>query len=562
MPKEMLPQIVECIPNFSEGRDKNIIDNITKTIDETEGATLLDVDPGEATNRTVVTFAGNPDSVVDAAFNAIKKASELIDMSKHKGAHPRMGACDVCPFAPVAGVTMDDCIELANRLGKRVGTQLGIPVYLYEYAAKKEDRKNLADVRKGEYEGLKEKLKDPDWEPDYGPAEFNTKSGATIIGAREFLIAYNVNLNTRDRKLATEIALNIREAGRAKRDKDGNIIRDKDGKTIKVPGRLKCTKGVGWYIDEYKMAQVSINLTNYKVTPPHIAFEECKKEAEKLGLRVTGSELVGLIPKEAMLMAGRYYLEKQGKSPGVPEPELIRVAIQSMGMSELAKFNPDEKIIEYRCLAKRGPLSEKRIWEFVDELSSDSPAPGGGSVAALIGSLASGLVSMVANLTVGKKGYEDYFDKMKEVAIKVQNLKDELVSLIDKDTEAFNRLMDTFRMPKKTDEQIKAREDAIQEATKGAISVPLEVMSRSRDVLDLAKEAAESGNINAVSDAGCSALCAKAGIESAYLNVLINLKGLKDEKFKEDVQKKSEKIRTEKEKLAKEIMEIVRKKIK
>ncbi len=556
-----MSRIVECIPNFSEGRNKNIIDSITKTIEETEGATLLDVDPGKATNRTVVTFAGNPDSVVEAAFNAIKRASELIDMSKHTGAHPRMGACDVCPFAPVAGVTMDDCIELANRLGKRVGDELEIPVYLYEYAAKKEDRKNLADVRKGEYEGLKEKLKDPNCLPDYGPAELNTKSGATIIGAREFLIAYNVNLNTKDRKLAREIALNIREAGRAKMDKDGNIIRDKDGKTIKVPGILKATKGVGWYIDEYKMAQVSINLTNYKITPPHIAFEECKKEAENLGLRVTGSELVGLIPKEAMLMAGRYYLEKQGKSPGVPEPELIRVAVQSMGMSEVSKFDPDEKIIEYRCLAKRGPLSEKRIWEFVDELSSDSPAPGGGSVAALVGSLAAGLAGMVANLTVGKKGYKDYFDKMKEAAIKAQKLKDELVALIDKDTEAFNRLMDTFRMPKKTDEQIKAREDAIQEATKGAIFVPLEVMSRSRDVLDLAKEAAEIGNINAVSDAGCSALCAKAGIESAYLNVLINLKGLKDEKFKEDIKKKSEEIRAEKEKLVQEIMEIVRKKI-
>ena len=527
-------KIVECVPNFSEGKDLNIIKAITQVIEETEGVTLLDVDPGADTNRTVVTFVGEPEAVKEGAFRAIKRASELIDMRKHKGAHPRMGATDVCPFVPVSGITMEECARLAHELGKRVGEELGIPVYMYEYAATSEERRSLANIRVGEYEGLPEKLKDPNWKPDYGPCEFNAKAGATVIGAREFLIAYNVNLNTRDRKLAHKIAKTIREKGYKKKDEHGN--------KIQVPGTLKAVRAVGWYIDEYGFAQVSMNLVNYKITPPHVAFEECRRVANELGLRVLGSELVGLIPKEPMLMAGRYYLEKQGKCPGVPEEELIHIAVLSMGLDQLGPFNPSEKIIEYRLEDKGSKLVYMTVRGFANELSTDSPAPGGGSVAALCGALSASLSSMVANLTVGKKKYEDVRDEMKDVALKAQTLKDEFLALIDKDTDAFNAVMSAMRMKKKTEEEKAARESAIQEATKQATLVPLEVLRKTKDVLELAEVVAERGNQSSVSDAGVSAIMAESAAESAFYNVRINLPGITDEGFNNKVLKEAEEI--------------------
>lgn len=527
-------KIVECVPNFSEGRDKEKIKTITDEIAKTKGVTLLDVDPGEATNRTVVTFVGTPEGVKEAAFRAIKKASEVLDMSKHKGAHSRMGATDVCPFVPVAGVTMEDCVKIANEVGDRVARELSIPVYLYEEAATKPERRNLAVVRKGEYEGLPEKLKDPEWKPDYGEPVFNKKSGATIIGAREFLIAYNINLNTRERKLAHEIALNIREQGRVKRDEKGKIIRDENGKIVKIPGKLKEVKGVGWYIDEYGIAQVSVNLTNYKITPLYKLFEECRKEARKLGLRVTGSELVGLIPKEAMLQTGRYYLEKQGKCPGVPDEELIRTAVISLGMDQLYPFKPEEKIIEY-TIAEKQELLSMNLREFSNELSTDSPAPGGGSVAALSGALGSALSSMVANLTYGKKEYRKANRRMKNLALQAQVLKDEFIDLIEKDAEAFNNVMSAMRLKKKTEEEKKKRDEAIEEATKKATLVPLEIMKKSERILDLAAVAEKKGNQNSVSDAGVAAIMADAACEGGYLNVIINLGNIKDEEFKKSI---------------------------
>ncbi|OQX56314.1 MAG: glutamate formimidoyltransferase [Candidatus Cloacimonas sp. 4484_209] len=533
--------IIECVPNFSEGKDKAKIKQITDEIEKIEGVKLLDVDPGEATNRTVVTFVGTVKGVKEAAFRAIKKAAEVIDMRKHKGAHARMGATDVCPFVPVSGVTMDDCVQIANEVGERVAKELSIPVYLYEEAAKKPERKNLANIRAGEYEGLPEKLKDPEWKPDYGEPVFNEKSGATVIGAREFLIAYNINLNTKDRRLAHEIALNIREKGRAKRDKDGKIIRDENGKALKVPGKLKAVKAVGWYIDEYGIAQISVNLINYKITPLYKLFEVCRNEARKLGLRVTGSELVGLIPKEAMLEVGRYYLEKQGRCPGVPEEDLIMIAVTSLGMDQLYPFKPEEKIIEY-TIAEQKELQSMNIRAFSNELSTDSPAPGGGSVAALSGALGASLTSMVANLTYGRKGYNRAKKLMKNVSLLSQNLKDEFLDLIEKDTDAFNRVMDSFRMPKKTDEDKKLREEAIEDATKEATLIPLEVMKKTVEILDLAEKAERRGNQNSVSDAGVAAIMANAACESAYLNVIINLGNIKDDEFKKSVKDEAEKI--------------------
>jgi len=537
-----MQKIVECVPNFSEGRDPSVIDAIAEEIRSTEDVMLLDVDPGKATNRTVYTFIGSPEAVVEAAFRAIKKASELIDMQKQKGEHPRIGAADVVPFVPVSGVTMEECVKLAHDLGKRVGEALKIPVYLYEEAATRPDRRNLAEIRKGEYEALPEKLKDPNWKPDYGPAEFNPHTGATVIGAREFLIAYNVNLNTRDRKLAQEIALNLRESGRAKRDENGSIIRNPDGTAVKVPGRLKAVKGVGWYIEEYGIAQVSYNLTNYKITPPHVVFEESQKEAEKLGVRVTGSELVGLIPLNALKEAGRYFLEKQGKTGGVPEEEIIHIAVKSLGLDELTPFDPKQKVIEYRFQERFGSLVKMAVWEFANELSMESPTPGGGSTAALAGALAASLVSMVANLTYGNKKYRENWEAVKPLAMRAQELKDALLRAVDRDTEAFNAVMNAFRLPKKTEEDKKARDHAIQEATKGATHVPLEVMQFAFETLELAKIAAEKGNVNSVSDAGVGGLMALAAVEGAYLNVKINLSGIQDESFKSEIEKKAEEI--------------------
>jgi glutamate formiminotransferase/formiminotetrahydrofolate cyclodeaminase len=555
-------KLVECVPNFSEGRDREKINTITKEIESTPQVTLLDVDPGESTNRTVVTFIGTPEGVKEAAFKAIKKASEILDMTKHKGAHSRIGATDVCPFVPVTGVTMEDCIQLAHELGERVAGELNIPVYLYEEAAQKPERKNLATIRQGEYEGLSEKLKDPEWAPDYGKPVFNPKSGATVIGAREFLIAYNINFNTKDRRLAHEIALNIREKGRAKRDKEGKIIKDTDGNSIKIPGKFKDIKAVGWYVEDYGIAQLSINFTNYKITPPHIVFDEVIKEAEKLGLRVTGSELVGLIPKEAMLMAGRHYLEKQGKNPGVPEEERIRIAALSLGLNDVAPFDPAKKIIEYQFKEVESSLLDLNLREFANELSTDSPAPGGGSTAALSGALSASLSSMVSNLTTGKTGYEDVQKDMIKIAMAAQELKDELLRAVDLDTLAFNKVMDAMKMAKKTDEQKKERDKAIEEASKEATLVPLGVLEKSIEALKLAKEVALKGNKNSLSDAGVAGLMAQAAAEGAYYNVKINLPGLGDARFKAKIKKQATALVKKAVELGQEIRDIVEKELK
>ncbi len=550
-------KLVECVPNFSEGRDLEKIKVITKEIEATPHVTLLDVDPGESTNRTVVTFIGTPEGVKEAAFKAIKKAAEVLDMTKHKGAHSRIGATDVCPFVPVTGVTMEDCVQIAHEVGKRVASELNIPIYLYEEAAQKPERRNLANIRVGEYEGLPEKLKDPEWAPDYGKPVFNPQAGATIIGAREFLIAYNINLNTRDRSLAHHIALTLREKGRAKRDKAGKILRDKHGKSIKTPGKFKDVKAVGWYIEDYGIAQISINFINYKISPPHLVFDETIKEAESIGLRVTGSELVGLIPKEAMILAGRYYLEKQGKSPGVPEEELIDIAVKSLGLEDVAPFDPKKKIIEYQFKEVEESLIDKNLREFANELSVDSPAPGGGSTAALCGALSSALSSMVSNLTYGKKGYEDVQEKVKAWAVAAQELKDEFLRAVDLDTLAFNKVMDAIRMKKKTDEQIKERERAIQEATREATLVPLGVLEMSLTALELAKGVTLHGNKNSISDAGVAGLAAQSAAEGAYYNVIINLPNIEDKQFKAKLKRRATTLKNKAIQMGNEIREIV-----
>jgi len=535
-------KIVECVPNFSEGRDKQKIQAIAREVEAVPGVKLLDVDPGESTNRTVVTFIGSPEGVAEAAFKAIAKAAELIDMRQHTGAHSRIGATDVCPFVPVSGVTMEECVRLAERVAERVAKELDIPVYLYEKAARNKERRNLATIRSGEYEGLPEKLNDPRWKPDYGRPVFNPRSGATVIGAREFLIAYNINLNTRDRKLANEIALSLRESGRAKRDKDGNIIRDKKGNPVKIPGRFKEVKAVGWYIEDYGLAQISINLTSYKITPPHAVFDEAEKLGRRLGVRVIGSELVGLIPKEALLMAGRHYLEKQGKSPGVPEEELIRTAVISLGLSSVTPFDPAKKIIEYQFHPVEKSLVKLDLEAFAGELSMESPTPGGGSVAALCGALSASLAAMVANLTFGRKGYEPAWNEMKDMACRAQALKDKLLEAVDEDTRAFNKVMDAFRLPKASPEQAGQKEAALESATKEATSVPLGVMEMALESMRLASAAFVHGNRNSISDAGVGVLAGYTAGLGAYYNVKINLPGIKDRKFKSRTLEKANKI--------------------
>jgi len=555
-------RLVECVPNFSEGRDKDKIQAIVREIEGTPGVKLLDVDPGESTNRTVVTFLGPPEAAQEAAFRAIRKAAEVIDMRQHKGAHSRIGATDVCPFVPVSGVTMEDCVKLAEGLGRRVAEELGIPVYLYEAAARRTERRNLATIRAGEYEGLAEKIKDRNWAPDFGKAVFNPRSGATVIGAREFLIAYNINLNTRDRRLANEIALDLRESGRAKRDRAGNIVKDKRGNAVKIPGKFKEVKAVGWYIEDYGRAQISVNFTNYKITPVHVVFDEAARLADKLGLRVTGSELVGLIPKEALLMAGRHYLEKQGKSPGAPEEELVRTAVISLGLSDVAAFDPRKKVIEAQFEEPGRALVGLSVRAFADEVSMDSPAPGGGSVAALCGALGAGLSAMVANLTVGKKGYEKVFGDLKRAAVAAQVLKDDFLRFVDEDTAAFNRVMDAFRMPKATGEQIRERDAVVEEASKGATLVPLEVLKRSVNLLRLAKEVAKKGNKNSVSDAGVAGLAAQAAADGAFYNIRINLAGLKDAAFKKATAREADELRKKAEQLGGELRRLMRRELK
>ncbi len=533
-------KIIECVPNFSEGRDLNIINQITEEIKNAEGVKLLDVDPGATTNRTVVTFAGEPDAVIEAAFRAIKKATELIDMSKHKGAHPRFGATDVCPLVPVANITMQEVVEYANKLGKRIGEELGIPVYLYEFAAKTEERRNLANVRAGEYEGLEKKLKDPLWQPDFGPAKFLPKTGAIAVGARNFLVAINYNLNTTSVRRANAIAFDVREKGRPMRKGNpinGEIVKDENGNTVYIPGTLKATKAIGWYIEEYGIAQVSMNITDISVTPVHIAFDEVSEKARLRGIRVTGAEIVGLIPKSVLIDAGKYFLKKQQRSTGVSEDELIKIAIKSMGLDDLKPFDPQNKVIEF-LLAKDEPapkLINMTMRGFADETASESPAPGGGSISAYVGALGAALATMVANLSSHKPGWDDKWEEFSNFAEEGQKIKDELVQLLEEDTNAFNKVMDAFGLPKDTDEQKNIRRQAIEEATRYATEIPYHTMKTAAMAIPLCKKMAEIGNPNSISDAGVGAICCLTAIKGAYLNVLINVAGLKDKSWADNI---------------------------
>jgi glutamate formiminotransferase/formiminotetrahydrofolate cyclodeaminase len=559
-----MQKLIECVPNFSEGRDEKIIRQITDAIKSVEGATLLDVDPGATTNRTVVTLVGTLEAAVEAAFRGIKKAAELIDMRKHKGAHPRMGATDVCPFIPVSNVTWDEAIECANKLGKRVGDELGIPVYLYEKAAKTKSRSNLAVIRGGEYEGFAEKIKKPEWKPDYGPAKIGS-AGATVIGAREFLVAYNANLNTKSVRRANSVAFDVREQGRFKTDDGtptGKRILDKNGEPIREPGMLKHVKAIGWFVKEYGIAQVSMNLTNIDETPLHAAFDACVESAHKRGLRVTGSEIVGMVPKRCLTDAGRYFLRKQKWSEGAADEELIDIAVKSMGLSELKPFDPKEKVIELKIESEDvKSLVKMNLREFCNETLSDSPAPGGGSVAALMGALGASLGGMVANLSAGKRGWDDKLEYFSDSAVKAQKLKDELLALVDEDTNAFNQVMDAFGLPKGSDEEKKARAASIESATKYAAEIPLKVMETSAKSYALLAEMAEKGNPASISDVGVGAGATRACIDGAALNVRINLAQLKDEKFKSELSKKVEKLKADSESNFKKIEQIVQSKI-
>jgi glutamate formiminotransferase/formiminotetrahydrofolate cyclodeaminase len=551
--------LIECVPNFSEGNDRAIIKAITDEIESAEGVKLLNVDPGKATNRTVVTFVGEPGHVIEAAFRAIKKASELIDMSKHKGEHPRMGATDVCPLIPVSGVTMDEAVEFAKSLAKRVGEELNIPVYLYEYAANAAYRKNLSAIREGEYEGIPEKIKNQEWKPDYGPAKFNSKSGCTAIGARDFLVAYNVNLNTTSVRLANSVAFDVRENGRVKKNKMGEIERDKNGNAIRIPGKCKAVKAIGWFIREYGISQVSINLTNLNVTPVHVAFDEVCNSAEQRGLRVTGSELVGLIPLRSMLDAGKFFLRKQKRSAGVSEEELIKIAIKSLGLDELAPFDPENKIIEYMLKEENAdPLVKMNLREFANETASESPAPGGGSVAAYVGALGVSLATMVANLSASKKGWEDKFDEFSLWAEKGQVIKDKLVNLVDADTKAFNEIMSAYRLPKDS----KERKGALEAATRKAIEIPFEVMKTTLESFEIIKVMALNGNPNSVTDAGVGGLCARAAVMGAWMNVKTNAGNLGDKVFLKNVMTEGERMVQKAETFEKEILKLVEEKLK
>jgi glutamate formiminotransferase/formiminotetrahydrofolate cyclodeaminase len=560
-----MQKVIECVPNFSEGRDPEVIRQITAAIESVDGISLLNVDPGASTNRTVVTFAGSPDAAVEAAFRGIQKAAELIDMRKHKGAHPRMGATDVCPFIPVANVSWEEAIACARALGKRVGEELHIPVYLYEKAAGDPSRSNLSIIRAGEYEGFFEKIKEAAWEPDFGPAVFNEKSGATVIGAREFLVAYNVNLNTKAVRRATSVAFDVRENGRVKTDDgtpQGKPVLDANGEPVRVPGMLKHVKAIGWYVEEYGMAQVSMNLTNIEETPLHAAFDACNEAASKRGLRVTGSEVVGMLPKKCLVDAGKYFLRKQQWSEGASEEELIAIAIRSMGLNELKPFDPRERIIEFKMESTgQKSLVKMNLREFCNETLSDSPAPGGGSVAALMGALGVSLGGMVANLSAGKRGWDDKISFFSDWAVKAQQVKDELLFLVDEDTAAFNKVMDAFALPKESAEEKASRSAAIQLANKYAAEIPLRVMETASKSYPLLAEMAEKGNPASISDVGVGLLALRACIEGASLNVRINLAGLKDEKLKSSLQEKVGAVSAESEAEFRKISQIVESKI-
>jgi glutamate formiminotransferase / formiminotetrahydrofolate cyclodeaminase len=548
----MEKKIIECVPNFSEGRDMSIIKQITDVIESVEGVKLLDVDPGKDTNRTVVTFVGNPEAVSEAAFLSVKKASEVIDMSKHHGEHPRMGATDVCPFIPVSGATMEETVLLARKVAERIGNDLGIPVYCYENAAFKDERRNLANCRSGEYEGLKKKLADPLWKPDFGPSHFNERSGATAVGARDFLVAFNVNLNTTSSRRANAIAYDVREKGRS--------IKNETGETISVPGTLKSVKAIGWFIEEYGIAQISMNLTNISVTPVHMAFDEVCRKADARGVRVTGSELIGLIPLKSLLDAGRYFLAKQQRSAGVSDEELIKIAVRSMGLNDIHKFNPEEKIIEYvmEDKANKKRLIDLSLKNFMNETASEAPAPGGGSVSAYLGALGIALGTMVANLSAHKRGWDERWKEFSDWAEKGKQIQNDLLQLVDDDTDAFNKIMEAFALPQKSDEEKLTRNDAIQEATKIAIMVPFKVMETAYSGFGLIRAMVENGNPNSITDAGVGALALRSCIRGAFLNVRINATGLKDKDFVNEILRAGEDIEAKAIVSEEEILNIIK----
>jgi glutamate formiminotransferase/formiminotetrahydrofolate cyclodeaminase len=564
-----MKRLIECVPNFSEGRDLNVVRQITDEIEKVDGVKLLDVDPGATTNRTVVTFVGTPDEVVEAAFQSVKKAQELIDMRFHKGDHPRFGATDVCPLVPISGISMDEVAEYAHKLGKRIGDELGIPVFTYENAATEEKRRNLANCREGEYECLKDRICSDEWKPDYGPNEFNqsvARSGATAVGARDFLIAVNFNLNTTSTRRANAIAFDVREKGRVKREGDpivGKPLLDEKGEPVMMPGTLPGTKAIGWYIAEYGIAQVSMNITNLSQTPLHIAFDEVSERARLRGIRVTGLEIVGLVPKKAIIDAGNYYLTKQKRSLGVSESELVKIATKSMGLDDLKPFVPSEKIIEYVLAAdqRENKLVDMACSSFADETASESPAPGGGSVSAYIGALGAALGTMVANLSAHKPGWDSRWQEFSDWAVKGQKIKDDLISLVDEDTAAFNRVLAAFGLPKNNEEEKAARSAAIQEATRYATEVPYRTMERSLAAFAMIMAMVETGNPNSVSDAGVGALCVRSAVLGAGLNVRINAASLKDREFADEMLRKAAEFESLAIQYEAEIMKLVNAKI-
>ncbi|MBK9162522.1 MAG: glutamate formimidoyltransferase [Acidobacteria bacterium] len=564
-----MTRLIECVPNFSEGRDMAVIRQITGEIERIDGVMLLDVDPGATTNRTVVTFVGTPDEVVEAAFQAVRKAQELIDMRRHKGDHPRFGATDVCPLVPVSGISMEETAEYARKLGERIGKELGIPVYLYENAAASEIRRNLANCREGEYEGLKDRITTAEWRPDFGPAEFKesvARSGATAVGARDFLIAVNFNLNTTSTRRANAIAFDVREKGRPKREGHpitGKPILDERGEPVMIPGTLNGTKAIGWYIEEYGIAQVSMNITNLSETPLHVAFDEVSSKAAARGIRVTGLEIVGLVPKAAIIEAGKHYLTKQSRSHGIAESEIVKIAIRSMGLDDLKPWNPQEKIIEYVLAAESTGkrLVDMTCRAFAEETASESPAPGGGSISAYMGALGAALAAMVANLSSHKAGWDERWEEFSDWAVKAQEIKEDLLRLVDEDTESFNRVMAAFGLPKGTEEEKAARSEAIQEATRYATEVPFRTMERAFDSFEVIRAMAEHGNPNSVTDAGVGALCARSAVIGAFLNVKINAAGLKDKDFAAEMLARGAEIERKAIEQEATIMEIVNGKI-
>lgn len=567
----MQKRIIECVPNFSEGRNMEVVKMITDAIESIKGVKLLDVDPGEATNRTVVTFVGEPEAVMDAAVASIKRATELIDMRQHKGAHPRMGACDVCPLIPVSGITMEECAELARSLAKRIADELGVPTYCYEAAAFKPERRNLAVCRKGEYEALPERMTNAEEQPDFGARAFDegiARTGATAVGARDFLVAVNYNLNTTSTRRANAIAFDVREKGRPMREGNpivGKIIKDENGEPVMKPGTLKACKAIGWFIDEYGIAQVSMNLTNLSITPLHTAFDEVCRAADARGVRVTGTEIVGLVPKKVLVDAGRHFLRKQSRSTGVPERELVRIAIESMGLSTLKEFKPEEKVIEYMLEAEERKGVKKLVdmtcAAFAEETASESPAPGGGSISAYMGALAAALGTMVANLSSHKAGWDDRWEHFSNWAENGMSVMNELLALVDEDTAAFNRIMDVFAMPKNTPEEKAARAEAMQVATLYATEVPLRTMKVAYKAFDVVRAMATEGNPNSVSDAGVGALAARSAVMGACLNVKINAAGLKDREVAERFINEANEIQALAQQAEKEILEIVESKI-